>query len=182
MARPKPRVSDMIFRGLVNPLETDPSYAVGMSQRIDLLARHHLRLLEIIATARPMLTALSHEADLGGLRHLRREMVEALVAYQRFVHEEVFEPTMQNGSPEARRDALELKLDCIRLQQDYDAFGLRWAQRNALSSWSEYRLSAVRMMKQFRDHVLAVNDLRKGWSVQIGSTPAASQSYRQIAR
>lgn len=138
-----------------------------MSRKLDILTRHHDRLIEIMATARPFITDSVEEADLEALRHLRREMVEALSAYQRFVHEEIYEPAQQGiGSPEARHDAQALKIDCIQLQRDYDDFGLRWARRHVLENWPEYRLSANRMMKQINDHILHVSELRKGWTSQ----------------
>ncbi|WHU03729.1 MULTISPECIES: hypothetical protein [unclassified Sphingomonas] len=136
-----------------------------MSRRLDILTRHHDRLIEIMATARTQITDSVKGADLDALRHLRREMVEALAAYQRFVHEEIYEPAQQGiGSAEARRDARALKIDCIQLQRDYDDFGLRWARRHVLENWPEYRLSANLMMKRVNDHILHVCELRKGWS------------------
>lgn len=136
-----------------------------MSQRLNLLARHHSRLLEIMGTARPLITSSAERADLVALRHLRREMVEALAAYQRFVHEEIFEPARTSGSRAARADAQELKIGCIDIQVAYDAFGIRWSRRNALESWSEYRLSSIRMMKRVRDHIRQVQSFETNWAL-----------------
>lgn len=136
-----------------------------MSRRLDILTRHHDRLIEIMVTVRSQITDSARDADLEALRHLRREMVEALAAYQRFVHEEIYEPAQQGiGSAEARRDAQALKIGCIQLQRDYDDFCLRWARRHVLENWPEYRLSANLMMKQVNDHILHVCELRKGWN------------------
>ncbi len=118
-----------------------------------------------MVTARGQITDSVKDADLEALRHLRREMVEALAAYQRFVHEEIYEPAQQGlGSADAHRDAQALKIDCIELQRDYDAFCQRWARRHVLENWPEYRLSANLMMKHVNDHILHVCELRKGWS------------------
>lgn len=136
-----------------------------MSQRLDILTRHHDRLIEIMGTARTQITDSVKDADLEALRHLRREMVEALSAYQRFVHEEIYEPAQQGvGSEEACRDARALKIDCIQLQRDYDDFCMRWARRDVLDNWPEYRLSVNLMMKQMNDHIRQVGELRKGWN------------------
>jgi len=138
-----------------------------MSRRLDILTRHHDRLIEIMGTARTQITDSVRDADLDALRHLRREMVEALAAYQRFVHEEIYEPAQQGvGSEEACRDARALKIDCIQLQRDYDDFCLRWARRHVLENWPEYRLSANVMMKHVNDHIAQVCELRKGWNGQ----------------
>lgn len=135
-------------------------------QRLDILSRHHDRIREIMATASQLIVGYSKDADLGALRHLRREMVEALIAYQRFVHEEIFEPSLlADEADPARRDARALKIDCIQLQRDYDDFGMRWAHRDIVDNWQEYRLSANLMMKQVRDHIAEVVELRKEWVV-----------------
>lgn len=135
-----------------------------MPQRLDLLARHHNRLLEIMSTAGPLITATSAGADLEALAFLRQEMTEALAAYQRFVHEAIYAPLAGAAQSPAGRDALALKLGCIEVQLDYDRFRQRWARRDALASWSEYRLSAAAMMKRVRDHVAQARLLSTSWA------------------
>lgn len=138
-----------------------------MSGRLDMLARHHDRLLEIVSTARPLITEAVEDADLEGLRHLRGELVAALAAYQRFVHEEIYVTAQHaGGPPEALGDALTLKIDCIQLQSDYEDFGLRWTRCDVLENWPEYRLSAHRMIRQLEEHVAQAGGLRNGWGAR----------------
>ena len=144
-------------------------------KRLDILARHHDRLREILDTVSQIIASSSADADLDALRHLRRETVEALVAYQRFVHEEIFEPSLLDAEANpARSDARALKIDCIQLQRDYDDFGMRWAHRDIVENWQEYRLSVHLMMKQIRDHMAQVVEMRKEWVVPAADhrTPA----------
>jgi hypothetical protein len=136
-----------------------------MPQRLDILRRHHCRLLEIMSTGQALLTNLADDADLDALRHLRGEMNEALAAYQRFVHDAVFNATMQEQGFLARADARALKIDCIQLQADYEEFCRRWERRRVLDHWSEYRLSTVRFMQQVRDQISHVEELRKAWAL-----------------
>lgn len=138
-----------------------------MSGRIDMLARHHDRLLEILETARPMITDAVEDANLEGLRHLRGELVEALAAYQRYVHEEIYQPAQHGvGAPEALEGARMLKIGCIQLQRDYEDFGLRWTRCEVLENWPEYRRSANRIIEQIHDHVAQVAELRGGWDTR----------------
>jgi hypothetical protein len=138
-------------------------YAVLMPQRVDILQRHHLRLLEIVRTALSCLTSSVQEADVVALRHLRAEMVSALAAYQRFVHEEVYMPAILCGDADAQMDAYSIKVGCIEVQNDYEVFRQRWVHRNVAGSWAEYRLSTIRMMKQLRNHVQHATQLQERW-------------------
>lgn len=147
-----------------NQFETDVFYGSVMPKRIDLLARHHRRLLEIMDAAFPLITATDSHADLRGLRHLRREMNEALQSYARFVGEEVYDRALLATSTGARDDALALWARCLQLQRDYEDFIARWAQQDALANWTKYRLSARRMMQHVRDHILEVAALQKRWT------------------
>ena len=124
-----------------------------MPHRIDMLRRLQGRLLDIMKAAGPLFSSSPANANLEALQHLRAEMAEALANYQEFVHRDIFEHAASEGTADELSDALDLRLSCIQLQRDYAYFCSQWARKNALGSWMEYRLGAVRMMKQVRDHV-----------------------------
>lgn len=139
-----------------------------MTYRINLLARHHQRLLEIIEAAHPLITTFHHDADTTGLRHLRRELEEALAAYERFIHEEICGRSMWSHSPEAHSDARALLDAAQQLRVDYETFVSKWTASNASENWARYRLSARCMIQQFRDHVLDAALMSKSW-VHLGA-------------
>lgn len=127
-----------------------------MVQRLDILERLHARLLEIVGTGLPMLTSSMRDADLEGLTQLREEMVAAIEVYAHYVHK-LLGKALADGDTDVVRTAHDLKLDCIALQQAYRTFTARWAHRDGGLNWPEYRLSAIVMMKQIRNHVRAAS-------------------------
>lgn len=134
-----------------------------MTYRIDLLARHHRHLLDVIAAAHPLITERHRDADLQGLRHLRREMEEALMAYERFIREEICDRSLWSRVDDATADARALLASCIQLRSDYEQFVARWSATDAQNSWPRYRLSALCMIQQFRDHVIEAALMSKRW-------------------
>lgn len=128
-----------------------------MAHRLDILHRLQSRLLEIVGTGLPLITSSIKDADLVGLAHLRGEMVAALMAYARYVDETVMPEALASGDPERLRRAEELKAGCLQLKAAYRGFRRRWAHRDGRTNWPEYRLSAIVMMKQMRDHVRATS-------------------------
>ena len=136
---------------------TNRRYGETMVKRLDILARHHARLLDIVGTALPLITASAQDADLPGLAHLRGEMIEAMAAYQRHVHDRMSTAATDAGDPVQTRRAQAAKIGCIEIERAYQTFTNRWAHREAAHHWPEYRLSAIVMMKQVRDHVRAAS-------------------------
>lgn len=134
-----------------------------MAYRINLLARHHQRLLEIIDSGYPLITTQHCDADTRGLRHLRRELEEALAAYERFIHEEVCGRSLWIQTPEARIDARRLLDAAQQLRADYESFVSTWTANAALENWSRYRLSVRCMVQKFRDHVINAALMSKAW-------------------
>ena len=135
-----------------------------MSQRLNMLARHHTRLAEIAETAAHLISGPVTEACMNDLRLLRIEMVEALGSYQAFVHQEVFEPAIKGGSTIERGSASALKIKCIELQGSYETFRMRWSHRDARVNWPEYRLSAMQIVKYVRDHIHSATTAEKIWA------------------
>lgn len=129
------------------------AYRANMIDRLNILDRLHTRLLEIVATGLPLLASSIADADLVGLAHLRGEMIAAIDSYARYVHDHVLGPAMRGDDAERLRLAHRIKVGAIQLQQSYHTFTTRWADRDGMSNWPEYRLSAIVMMKQVRDQV-----------------------------
>ncbi|WP_374944523.1 hypothetical protein [Sphingomonas sp.] len=120
---------------------------------LNILDRLHARLLDIIGTALPLITSSIADADLIGLAHLRTEMIQAIDAYTHYVHDHVLDAAVAANDPARMQLAHEIKIGCISLEQTYRTFTSRWAHRDGMLNWPEYRLSAIVMMKQIRDQV-----------------------------
>lgn len=130
-----------------------------MTRRLDILDRLHRRLLDIVGTALPLITSSVRDADLVGLAHLRDEMVCAVEEYARYVQEHVLEVAIASADAERIRLAQEIKIGSLALERSYQSFTDRWQHRDGISNWPEYRLSAIMMMKQVRNHVRAAAQL-----------------------
>lgn len=133
-----------------------------MAHRLDILHRLQSRLLEIVATGLPLIPSSMKDADLVGLAHLRGEMVAALLAYTRYIDDHLIPQAVASGDAERLRHAQASKAGCVGLRQAYGGFRRRWAHRDGLTNWPEYRLSAIVMMKQVRDHVRATSGKSAG--------------------
>lgn len=130
-----------------------------MRTRLDIVDRLQKRLLEIVATALPLIASSARDADLPGLTHLRDEMVEVIASYKRHA-DRTHAAAVDNGNAAAIAATRALCGGCTHLEQAYDEFRVRWAHRHAVEHWAEYRLSAIRMMKLLRNHVLAAREER----------------------
>lgn len=124
-----------------------------MPHRLNLVERHHKRLLEIVSAALPLITGSARDADLIGLRYLRQETVEALASYARLVADMV-DNAEGSGDGRAAFVAGTLQARCRTIGGSYETFRGRWLERVALDNWAEYRLSAILMMKRVRDEIL----------------------------
>ena len=81
------------------------------------LADHHARLREIADAALVMITKPSKPATVDVLA-LRSDMTDALRAYQRYVHNDVFAQTAHGQVYIDRHAAAALKVSCIALHAD----------------------------------------------------------------
>ena len=125
-----------------------------MVYRLDITARLHRRMLEIVGTALPLMAGSRDDADMIGLAHLREEMVDAMDTYCRHVHH------LRDDGRVSRTAGQALVDGCTRLRAAYEAFRARWIHRDGIEHWYEYRLSAVVMMKQVRSHVQQAETVR----------------------
>ncbi len=130
-----------------------------MPATLDLVARLHRRLLEIVGTTLPLMPSAMRDADLDGLAQLRWEMVEAMAAYRRHA-EQAHTASLCCGNAAAVDVADALCRGARGLERAYEEFRQRWAHRDAVGNWAEYRLSAIRMMKQVRNQVQAAEEAR----------------------
>lgn len=130
-----------------------------MTRRLNILDRLHRRLLDIVGTGLPLITSSVRDADLVGLAHLRDEMICAVEEYARYVQQYVLEVALAGTDPEQIRLAQEIKIGSVALERSYQSFTDRWRHRDGISNWPEYRLSAIMMMKQVRNHVRAAAQL-----------------------
>ena len=90
-----------------------------MGPRLDITGRLQRRMLEIISTALPLITKSLHDADLGGLAHLRDEMVDAIEAYR--LHADRLRG----------REGESLCRGYAEVAAAYDGFRARWEHRRA---------------------------------------------------
>ena len=130
-----------------------------MIERLDITGRLHARLLEIIRTALPLITSSMRDADLIGLVHLRGEMVDAIEAYCRHLHE-VRDDAAKTADLADVAKMNSMVEGCAALNAAYETYRARWVHRRAAVNWCEYRLSAIVMMKQVRDVVQQAELLR----------------------
>jgi hypothetical protein len=123
-----------------------------MTYRLDITSRLHGQMLEVVRSGLPLITNSMADADLIGLSHLRDEMVSTIDRYCR--HAARLRENAALSVDEADWDeADKLVAQSESLRASYDAFRDRWAQRDAVGNWPEYRLSAIVMMKQIRNHI-----------------------------
>ena len=132
-----------------------------MPATLDIVGRLHRQLLEIVAIALPLIPSSRRDVDLAALGHLRHEMVDAMRRYRRHA-EDVHAAAYGSGDPSAIAAADMLCHGSKALGRAYDEFRARWAHREALANWPEYRLSAIRMMKLVRNQVQQAEAARGG--------------------
>ncbi|MEG3124429.1 hypothetical protein [Sphingomonas sp. GB1N7] len=108
------------------------------------------------------MTSSMGDADLIGLSYLRAEVVEAMAAYRRCADQERVAASEPAAFEQIAYADL-LASGSIELQRIYDDFRRRWIDREIVGNWHEYRLSAIVMMKQVRNHVQNAQALRAGY-------------------
>lgn len=105
-------------------------------------------ILSILDIARPDLNR-SYISAWPALAAYREKLSDAMQAFQRFKHDQIFDPIIARGHSD-RVVAAALKADCVMLGAQYDAFRQKWARTDASLNWPEYRLSAISMMTTIR--------------------------------
>ena len=129
-----------------------------MPIRIDLLDRYQRRMMDIVGMALPLIASRQSDADMIGLKYLRREMIETLASYDRLIHEMTKAAVARCDDREQLR-VYELREHCSSMRETYDAFHTHWVERQVLENWAEYRLSAIVTMKRIRNDVVASREL-----------------------
>jgi hypothetical protein len=105
-------------------------------------------ILSILDVARPDLN-LSLLQAWPALTVHRRRLTDAMQTFQRFKHNNIFDPIISKGYGD-KSIAAELKAGCVMLGSQYDAFRRKWSSTEVAASWPEYRLSAISMMTTIR--------------------------------
>jgi hypothetical protein len=105
-------------------------------------------ILSVLDIARPDLNR-SYVHAWPALAGHRQKLIEAMQAFQRFKHDQIFDPIIAKGESDNAMAAA-LKADCVMLGNQYDAFRRKWSGAEAKANWPEYRLSAIAMMTTIR--------------------------------
>jgi len=104
-------------------------------------------------------------AGTAELAQARAEQARTITAYQLYVHREIFEPMIRNGSPVQIGRARAMKVECIMLAEDFRAFARLWNVDNALDQWPVYQSAALALRDRIRAHVDHVKKEGAFWSV-----------------
>lgn len=78
----------------------------------------YIAKLETSMTEGDALLAARDPASVDLVRQRCADAVALVIAYQQFVHREIFEPLMAHGNAGQRRLARELKIECIALTDE----------------------------------------------------------------
>ncbi len=122
-----------------------------ISSPLDHFHRLHNDVLGLLDRARPHLNG----RDAGSwtaLAPFRDELGAALQALQVYKHREIFEPILLEGGERAVI-AKQLKVACIQLGLDYQAYKREWVSADIDARWAEYRLAGLAMMRQIRERM-----------------------------
>ncbi|MGY2734707.1 hypothetical protein [Sphingomonas sp. UYP23] len=99
------------------------------------------RMLGIISHSAPHIAVQSTEGIVE-LERCRGEMSRVLSIYSLFVHREIFEPLLLNGTASEVTAAKEIKLECICLVEEFCAFNSRWQFADLAFEWKNYQPAA----------------------------------------
>jgi hypothetical protein len=109
---------------------------------------HRMGILAMLDGARPLLNDGYAQLE-GRLTPFRTELSARMQAFQLYKHKTIFDPILASDSPD-RALVEKLKVDCIMLGHEYDAYRQRWAKSDIERDWKEFRLSALAMMTAIR--------------------------------
>lgn len=137
------------------------------------LQEHHGWILALLREGDPLLAQPELRPSAAFLATRRSAMGQLLVAYQRFLHQELFEPMIAHAMPEHAALARVVKVDCIELVEGFRAFQRRWMAEDAVERWNEYRPQAVRMIERLRRHIVEVDAIARKLSGAHNARPGA---------
>lgn len=122
------------------------------------------KMLAIMLRIEPHLVGAA-PASTAELAQARAEQARTIIAYQLYVHREIFEPMIRNGSPAQIARARAMKVECIMLAEDFRAFARLWNVDNALDQWPVYQSAALALRDRIRAHIDHVKKDDAFWSL-----------------
>jgi hypothetical protein len=125
------------------------------------LQEHHGWMLALLKEGEPLFQQPQLRPSTTYLATRRDAMGRLLISYQRFVHREVFDPLIEQGSARNAALARAMKVDCIELVESFRAFQRRWMAEDAVERWDEYRPQALRMIERLRRHIVEVDSIAR---------------------
>lgn len=94
----------------------------------------------------------------------KQRCVDAMVlvgAYQLFVHREIFEPLMRDGTPELKRVACDLKVETIAFTEAVRAAVREFTQSEAPVDWAHVSGRVKSNNQMLRAHIAKVRELSR---------------------
>lgn len=82
----------------------------------------------------------------------RVALAAQLQKYQRFKHNNIFDPVMMLGLSSSKVVARTMKVDCLALGEDFAAYHTRWLRLHA-SEWQRYREDMLSMVYNLSAHL-----------------------------
>jgi hypothetical protein len=120
----------------------------------DALQRHQQTALTILSRC---ITALDQgpQAVLAASETLRRDLGEALGAYQQFKHQRIFDPAIESGDDVRATLGRHMKVSCIAAGEVFRAHMRQWTPERIENEWSSYQASARLTANQLRRHIVS---------------------------
>ncbi|MFV0624618.1 hypothetical protein ACBY01_11490 [Sphingomonas sp. ac-8] len=128
------------------------------------LQDYHAWMLAILDEVEPLLRDGVERPSARYLSVRREAMGRTLSAYQRFVHQEFFDPLIAGGSAADAALARAMKIECIDMTEGFRRIQRKWMGQDVSDHWEEYRAVALEMMAQMRRHIADVASIARAMS------------------
>jgi len=101
------------------------------------------------------------------LANYRTVLTKALHELQIYKHRKIFDPILQSDRPE-RMTVMQLKVECVLIGTEYQAYTTKWTSADVRTRWPEYRLAALSMMSRIREGLAKQDDAIRNLYSQPG--------------
>jgi len=105
------------------------------------------RILNLASRAEAILGSDTH--DVVSLGQTRWEVVRALREYHLFNQSRIFDPIERAGDGRAAK-ARTMKADCVRSDEEYREYILKWSAVSISDHWAEYHPAALGSITRIR--------------------------------
>lgn len=95
----------------------------------------------------------------GEIARLRGEFSRVMIAYQRFVHRNLFELPVRSGTPAEIDRARAIKTECILISEEYRIVLGLWPLPDVAARWPDYRAAAQAFCDRTRTHIEQVRGM-----------------------